>query len=244
MSHPVKSIWDTVKVGKKAMPVYVSVADSQVRKPAVIVLQEIYGVNSHIRDVTERIAKEGYHAFAPDLFYRQGERFESGYVDNSAAYERMKHIKNDEFLEDIKALVAHIRAKGTLSNGRSGETIPVGVVGFCMGGRLTYLAACSQEINAAVSYYGGGIAKGPIDRTADLVCPIMLFYGGKDKHIPQTEIDQVKVALEKHDKQAGIFVYPEADHGFFCNERRTFNAEAAEDSWIQMRAFFKEYLGK
>ena len=236
------SKWETVKVGNGEMPVYRSSDESGERKPAVIVLQEVFGVNPHIRDVADRIAREGYEVYAPDLFYRQGPRFESGYTDMTAARERALQMKEEEFLEDIGALIAWVRAKGTLSNGRSGEPIPVGVVGFCMGGRLAYLTACTQEIDAAISYYGGGIARGPLSRTAGISCPVMLFYGGKDAHIPQSEIDQVRGALEEHEKEAAIYVYPDADHGFFCNERKSFDPAAAQDSWNHLKTLFEEYL--
>lgn len=234
--------WETVKVGNGEMPVYRSLDGSGERRPAVIVLQEIFGVNHHIRDVADRIAREGYDVYAPDLFYRQGARFEIGYSDMAAGVERAQQMTESQFLEDISGLIARIREKGTLSNGRSGEPIPVGVVGFCMGGRLAYLTACTQDIDAAASFYGGRIASGPLSRTSGISCPIMLFYGGKDTHIPQSEIDQVRAALEQHEKEAAIYVYPDADHGFFCNERKSYQPAAAEDAWNHLKALFEEYL--
>jgi carboxymethylenebutenolidase len=223
--------WVEISVGDKSMPVYVCTPELGKPKGAILVLQEIYGVNSHIRSVTERLAAEGYLALAPDLFHRQGDRFEAGYTDAQTAFARAQKMSEEQALHDIDRVIA------TLDT-----SLHVGVVGFCMGGRIAFQVAFNSRVSGAVSFYGGRIAEKALKWTSQIQCPILLFYGEKDKHIPTTEIAQVKEALHEHSKDAEIVIYPSADHGFFCDERATYNEKAAHDAWNRTREFFAKNL--
>ena len=119
----------------------------------------------------------------------------------------------------------------------------IGITGFCMGGRVSYLVACERadKIRAAAPFYGGGI---PIDKTAKLKAPVLAFFGEKDAFIPLEFVEQLRREAAKHKKQVEIVVYPGADHGFFCNERASYNAKAAADAWQKLKTFFATHLGR
>jgi carboxymethylenebutenolidase len=122
------------------------------------------------------------------------------------------------------------------------RTDRIGITGFCMGGRISYLAACelADKIRASVPFYGGGI---PIDKTAKLRCPVLAFFGEKDGFIPLEFVEQLKAEVKRLGKPVEVVVYPGADHGFFCNERASYQKAAAEDSWQRLKAFFAKHLG-
>jgi len=116
-----------------------------------------------------------------------------------------------------------------------------------MGGRFTYLSAahCNRDFKAAVAFYGGGIPLGnpsPLARTGEIQCPIMLFFGGKDPLIPQAHVEQINKALTDNGKSFDLKIYPEATHGFFCNERESYHADSAKDAWEKFKDFFKKHL--
>ncbi|MBI4522743.1 MAG: dienelactone hydrolase family protein [Deltaproteobacteria bacterium] len=209
--------------------------------PAIIVLMEAFGVNSHIKDVTERIAREGYVAIAPDLFHREAERI-IPYNDLQKAIGTMNRLQDPKVMEDVGAVIAHLKAQSYSKPGS------IGVTGFCMGGRFTYLAAAdhNQDIRAAVAFYGGGIPAGkpsPLERTKDIGCPIHLFFGARDQLIPQDHVDKINKALTDNQKNFTIKVYPEAGHGFFCNDRPvSYHADSARDAWEKFKTVFAQHL--
>jgi len=222
-------------------------ADSTPR-PAVLVFMEIFGVNSHIRDVTERVAREGYVALAPDFFHRTGPGVEYGY-DQTGMTEGIKllgMLKADEVVADARAALAFLKRQNFVK----GEKL--GAMGFCIGGHVTYLTACETEVKAAASFYGGGIAgeKGlggqdsTIGRTNKITGRILCLFGGKDAHIPMAQVDAVRAALEKNKIRHEVIVYPNADHGFFCDQRASYDKTSAEDAWNKVKKLFAEELGK
>ena len=209
-------------------------------RPGIIVLMEAFGVNSHIRDVTERVAREGYVAIAPDLYHRESERLVS-YKDMGKAVEIMKRLQDPKVMDDVGAAIAHLKSQSYLKQGA------IGVTGFCMGGRFTYLTAAhhNKDIKAAVAFYGGGIPAGkpsPLDRTGEITCPITLFFGGKDPLIPQEHVDKINQTLKDQKKNFSLKLYPEATHGFFCNERESYHQESAKDAWEKTKSFFAQHL--
>ncbi len=209
-------------------------------RPGIIVLMEAFGVNSHIRDVTERVAREGYVAIAPDLYHRESERLVS-YKDMGKAVEIMKRLQDPKVMDDVGAAIAHLKSQSYLKQGA------IGVTGFCMGGRFTYLTAAhhNKDIKAAVVFYGGGIPAGnpsPLDRTGEITCPITLFFGGKDPLIPQEHVDKINQTLKDQKKNFSLKLYPEATHGFFCNERESYHQESAKDAWEKTKSFFAQHL--
>lgn len=209
-------------------------------RPGIIVLMEAFGVNSHIKDVTERVAREGYVAIAPDLYHRESERLVS-YKDLEKAVGIMNRLQDPKVMDDVGAAIAHLKSQSYVKQGA------IGVTGFCMGGRFTYLTAAhhNKDIKAAVAFYGGGIPAGkpsPLNRTGEITCPITLFFGGKDPLIPQEHVDKINQTLKDQKKNFSLKLYPEATHGFFCNERESYHQESAKDAWEKTKSFFAQHL--
>ncbi|MFP4300067.1 MAG: dienelactone hydrolase family protein [Spirulinaceae cyanobacterium] len=213
--------------------------------PAVVVVQEIFGVNEHIRDVTRRIAKEGYIAIAPAIYQRQAPGFEVGYTpeDLEIGKNYKAQTQADELLSDVQGAVDYL--KGLLEAKDDGY----GCIGFCFGGHVTYLAATLDDIKAAASFYGAGITtmtpgggEPTISRTKDITGTIYCFFGLEDASIPVEQVNQIETELRKHNIPHRIFRYEGADHGFFCDQRSSYNAEAAQDAWQKVLYLFKEEL--
>lgn len=235
----------SIPVGSDTMPAYVARPQGSEALPAVIVWMEIFGVNSHIRDVTDRIAAEGYVAVAPNFFHRVAPDLELGY-DEAGMNEGIDHMMKltaDNMIADQRAAIDYLR-------GRADVTGKIGVTGFCIGGHMTYLTACENDIDAAVSFYGGGIAgpEGPggapstISRTAKINCPIVCLFGALDAHIPPEQTSAVAAALKAEGRDGEVVIYPDADHGFFCDQRASFNADAAADAWSRLTKLFAANL--
>ena len=187
--------------------------------PGLVLWQEIFGVNEHIRAVAEQYALDGFVVLTPDVFWRQAPRVELGYVgaDRERAIALMGGYGAADALADIAAAVAALRARPELKGG-------VGSFGYCMGGRLAYLAAATAEVDAAVAFYGGGIHT-QLDRAAAITCPIQFHYAQLDDHIPPTAVDSVRQAFVG--KPAEVHVYPGAMHGFNCWARASYHAGSA-----------------
>jgi carboxymethylenebutenolidase len=196
-------------------------------KGAVVVIQEIFGVNAHIREVAEGYAAEGYVAVAPQLFDRIARDVELGYneADMGKGIElAFQKLDPKLALLDLQAAIDAAAAYGK-----------VGVVGYCFGGLMTWRAAYQLDgVAAAVSYYGGGVAA-EADRQPK--CPVMMHFGENDAHIPMSDVNRVKEAQA----EAQVFVYP-ADHGFNCDHRASFHPESAHLARSRTLAFFAEHL--
>jgi carboxymethylenebutenolidase len=215
--------------------------------PAVIVYMEIFGVNSHIRDVTERIAREGYVAIAPDYFHRTGPGVELAYDDAGmeAGMKLLFALQADEMIADANATLAYLRARSDVK----GDAI--GAMGFCIGGHMTYLTACETDVKVSASFYGGGIAgpQGPgggastLTRTSDISGRILCLFGGQDAMIPLDQVDAIRSALADAGVRHEVVVYDEADHGFNCDQRATYNEPAATSAWQKVVAAFSQELG-
>ncbi|KAF3891317.1 MULTISPECIES: dienelactone hydrolase family protein [Nostocales] len=213
---------------------------------AVIVIQEIFGVNIHIREVTERLAKEGYVAIAPALFQRVAPGFEAAYTpeDIQVGRKYKEQTKADELISDIQATIAYLR---TLPNVKKDA---IGSIGFCFGGHVVYLAATLPDIKATASFYGGGIVNSTpgggtptIASTPEIKNPIYAFFGTQDKGIPVEHTEQIEAELNKHQIPHQVFRY-EAGHGFFCDKRADYNPEAAADAWTHVLDLFQKNLRK
>ena len=208
--------------------------------PGIVVLMEAFGLNDHIKKVTERIAQEGYVAIAPDLYHREPERLVP-YSELPKAVAIMNRLQDPKVMDDVGAAIAHLKAQGNVKPGA------IGVTGFCMGGRFTYLAAAhhNKDVKAAVCFYGGGIPMGnpsPLSRTGEISCPMYLFFGGKDPLIPMDHVGQINTELTSKKVNFSMKVYPEATHGFFCDERPSYNEPAAKDAWEKFKSFFAQHL--
>ena len=208
--------------------------------PGIVVLMEAFGLNDHIKKVTERIAQEGYVAIAPDLYHRESERVVP-YSDLQKAVGIMNRLQDQKVMDDVGAAIAHLKSQGNVKAGA------LGVTGFCMGGRFTYLSAAhhNKDVKAAVAFYGGGIPMGnpsPLSRTGEIKSPIYLFFGGKDPLIPQEHVDKIHAELTNKKINFQLKLYPEATHGFFCDERPSYHPESAKDAWEKFRSFFAQHL--
>ena len=195
----------------------------------IVVIQEIFGVNHHIRAVCDRLAGEGYAAVAPALFDRTEKDFECGYTPDEIANAR-KFIAAPDFgamLRDTQAAIDELRKEG-----------PVGIMGFCMGGTVAFLAACeANNLSAAVCYYGGHIIK-MVDKRPK--CPTQMHFGEKDAHITMDVVDSIK----QKRPDCEIHVYQGADHGFHCDERGSFNDAASKLAWSCSMEFLKKHVRK
>jgi carboxymethylenebutenolidase len=232
--------------GGGTMGGYLARPEGDATLPGVLVYMEIFGVNAHIRDVTDRIAAEGYVAIAPDYFHRTGPGIELEYNEDGMA-EGMKHhgqLHADTMITDAKDTIAFLRARSDVK----GESI--GAMGFCIGGHMTYLTACETDVKAAASYYGGGIAApaGPgggaptVSRSGNISGKLVCYFGGQDSMIPQPEVDAVRKALDETGTGHEVVVYPDADHGFNCDQRPSFHADSAKDAWARTLALFSSEL--
>ncbi len=195
---------------------------------AIVVVQEIFGVNPHIRSVANRAAEAGYRAIAPAFFDRVQAGVELGYDGDgmTAGIGFASQLDWDNTMADLTAAIEHLHADGVTS---------VGVVGFCWGGTTSWLAASSAPVQAAVGYYGGGVIS-MIDKTP--LVPTMLHFGALDAHIP---LDGVQKVAEAH-PSVPVFVYDDADHGFHCDARASYHEESAKLAWSRTLDFFAENL--
>jgi carboxymethylenebutenolidase len=208
--------------------------------PGIVVIQEAFGVNDHIRKVTERIAAEGYVAIAPDVYHRESERVIS-YAEMPKAIAALQRVQDPKAMDDVGAAIAHLKSQGNV------KASSIGVTGFCMGGRLTYLTAAhhNKDVKCAVPYYGGGIPMGnpsPLARTGEITCPLYLFFGAKDQLIPMDHVGQINTALTTSHVPFQMKIYPEAGHGFFCDDRGSYHEASAKDAWEKTKTFFAQHL--
>ncbi|MDJ0902945.1 MAG: dienelactone hydrolase family protein [Xenococcus sp. MO_188.B8] len=224
---------------------YLAIPSAEGTYPAIIVIQEIFGVNAHIRDLTERIAKQGYVAIAPAMYQRQAPGFETGYEpeDLEIGREYKNQTKATELLSDIEAAIDYLYQLPQV------KTTGVGTVGFCFGGHVVYLAATLERIKATASFYGAGIVnwcpgetEPTINRTKDIKGTIYAFFGTADPLIPNEQVDLIANELAKQQIPHQIFRYPGANHGFLCDRRGSYNPEAAQDAWQKMLDLFNSKL--
>ena len=199
-------------------------------KGGVALIQEIFGVNHHIRAVCDRLAARGYTAVAPAVFDRQQPNFESGYSPDEIANAR-KFVANPDWgamLRDVQAAIDELKTKG-----------PVAIMGFCMGGTIAFLSAGRLNgLSAAIGYYGGQIAKNADQKPK---VPTMLHFGEKDASIPMSDVESIK---QKRGGDCEIYVYPDAQHGFHCDERASYNEGAAKLAWSRTLGFLAKHLKK
>lgn len=219
------------------MALYVARPADLHRAPAVIVLQEAFGLNGHIRDVTERFARAGYLAVAPELFHRTAPHgFEGAYENMQTVMEHYRAATENGLDADLHAAFHWLQAEPQCDATR------IAAIGFCMGGRSAFLANAVLPLRAAVSFYGGGIAPSLLPRAPQQHGPIMLFWGGLDQHIDLQQRRAVGDALRAARKTFVEIEYADADHGFFCNERASYNAHAATEAWALTLAFLRNRL--
>jgi carboxymethylenebutenolidase len=229
-----------IPVSGGAIPAYRAMPASGGPFPTVLVVQEIFGVHEHIRDVCRRLAKLGYFAVAPELFARQGDVSKMSDVTEILATV-VSRVPDVQVLSDLDATVAWANETGMADTNR------LAITGFCYGGRITWLyAAHNPNVKAGVAWYGRltghptpTMPKQPIDVAATLTVPVLGLYGGRDEGIPLDGVDRMRVALSRGGNRSRIVVYPDAPHAFHADYRPSYRKEAAEDGWRRMLEWFK-----
>jgi carboxymethylenebutenolidase len=212
--------------------------------PGILVLMEAYGITGHIRGVCERFAKIGFVAVAPDIFH--GEVF--SYTDVDKVMAKIPGVRDDLVMDEIGATLDWLEAQDKVRKGYSG------IIGFCMGGRLAFLAAChhAERLKAVVCFYGGGIAPegttdrfgrtSPIGESAKIRAPLFLGYGADDQGIPAAEHARIVQTLSAAKKRYTFAVYPQAGHAFLCEERPNYAPQAADQAWYECTDFLAAQL--
>ncbi|MBV8677273.1 MAG: dienelactone hydrolase family protein [Planctomycetaceae bacterium] len=210
--------------------------------PVVLVVQEIFGVHEHIKDICRRLAKIGYLAVAPELYARQGDV--SKIADFREIFSKVvSKVPDAQVLSDLDATVAWAKASG------KGDTSRLAITGYCWGGRIVWLyAAHNPDLKAAAAWYGRLIGqpdplhpKNPIDLVGALKAPVLGLYGGADQSIPVESVERMRAALKGANKPAKIVLYPGTPHAFFADYRPSYRKEQAQDAWKRMLVWFKQY---
>ena len=234
-----------VKVPTKdgEMPAYRAMPADGGPFPTVLVVQEIFGVHEHIRDVCRRLAKAGYIAIAPELYARQGDASKIADVAKLMS-DIVSKVSDAQVMGDLDSAVAWAKASG------KADTARLGVTGFCWGGRIVWLyAAHNPGLKAGVAWYGRLVGattemtpKNPIDLAKDLKAPVLGLYGGADQGIPVESVDQMRAAMRAAKKPGDLIVYPDTPHGFNADYRPSYRKDKADDGWQRMLGWFKIYL--
>jgi carboxymethylenebutenolidase len=227
---PVLDCGDGTSVG-----IYVARPPGGKATAGVLVLQEIWGVNHHIRSVADRVAALGYLAVAPDMFHRTAPGYQNTY-DNMNGFPHANAMTPEGIAADLRA--AHGWLAGQLPAGA-----PTAAIGFCVGGRLAFTANALLPLAAAVPFYGGGIA-GMLDKAGDQHGPALFFWGGKDRYISAEQRRQTVDAMHAAGKKFIGVLHDDVDHGFFCDERGSYDASAARSAWVLVTDFLAEHLAR
>lgn len=231
--------WERVQVDGNDMQLFVSVPNGSGPFPAVVVIQHQGGLDEFVQEMTQRIAQAGYVGVAPELYHRDGPDCQD---DGPTRRARLQDVN---VIKDVNATIDFLLAHEGVDNER------LGIVGFCMGGRVVYMmAAINPHLKAAASYYGGntmvpwGDGPSPFDRTAEIRCPLIGFFGEADGNPSPADMRKLDAELSKHGKAHEFHSYPGANHAFMNVRGERYHAEAAQDSWPKTLAFFEKHLGK
>jgi carboxymethylenebutenolidase len=226
-----------VKIGN--MPAYRAMPEGKGPFPLVVVVQEIFGVHEHIKDVCRRFAKTGYIAIAPELYARQGDV--SKLTDFAEILKIVESVPDAQVMADLDATVAFAKSTGKVDGAR------VAITGFCWGGRIVWLYAARGGVKTGAAWYGrishainANTTKTPLDIASKLKVPVLGLYAGKDSGIPVTHVELMKRELAAGTSKSEIVVYPDAQHGFHADYRPSYSKAAAEDAWSKTLAWFKK----
>ncbi len=224
------------------MPGYRAMPDKGGPFPVVLVVQEIFGVHEHIKDICRRFAKLGYLAVAPELYARQGDVSKIADI-NEILTKVVSRVSDAQVMADLDAAVAWAQKSG------KGNAAKLAITGFCWGGRIVWLyAAHNPKLKAGAAWYGRLVGqtnelqpKNPIDLVTELKAPVLGLYGGKDQGIPVDTVERMRQALKAAHNPSEIIVYPDAPHGFHADYRPSYRPEAAKDGWKRLQEWFKEH---
>jgi carboxymethylenebutenolidase len=233
----------TIDTADGPMAAHLALPDAR-HAPAIIVAQEIFGVNAHIRDVTRRLAQAGFVAIAPELFHRAGAGIDVPYADVAKARPIFASLTNQHLEVDLAATHAALSGHERVMAGC------IGVLGFCVGGFAAFLAACRLPVASAVAFYPGGLVQRrpglllePLLAEAETMrAPLLLIFGADDASIPPADIAAVGAHLAALGKRHEVEVFPGAGHGFFCEARAAFHPQAAAQAWSRSLAWLSATL--
>lgn len=231
-----------IPAGDRDIPAYRAMPERGASFPVVLVVQEIFGVHEHIKDICRRLAKLGCLAVAPELYARQGDVSKMEDIQEIIS-NVVSRTPDSQVLSDLDAAAAWAEKSG------KGDTGRLGITGFCWGGRIVWLyAAHNPKLKAGVACYGRLVGptspvqpKHPIELADSLHAPVLGLYGGKDQGIPLDTVEQMRAALRAAGNPSEIVVYPEAGHAFFADYRPSYHKASAEDGWKRLRAWFKQH---
>ncbi|MBK9948202.1 MAG: dienelactone hydrolase family protein [Nitrospira sp.] len=220
--------------GNVGMKAFVAAPQTKDKRPAILIVQEWWGLTEYIKDIARRYAAEGYVAIAPDLYSRLGHALPT---DAGEAGKLMNTLKQEDGLTDLNATVAYLKSVPEV------DAAKIGITGFCMGGSYALMLPCvSPEIKAAVPFYGQ--VPNPDTPIQKLACPVLYLYGEDDGWITKADVQRLEAALKKYNKAGEIKTYPGAPHAFFRDtDPSVYRPEAARDAWVRTKAFFKQHLG-
>ena len=232
-----------IKSGEAEIPAYRAMPAAGGPFPVVLVVQEIFGVHEHIKDVCRRLAKAGYMAIAPELYARQGDVSKLSSIDEIRPI--VAKVPDQQVMGDLDAAVTYAVSSG------KGNGDKLAITGFCWGGRITWLyAAHNPRVKAGIAWYGRLVGqaselnpKHPVDVAADLKAPVLGLYGGADTGIPLDTVDKMRAACSAAGKACEIVVYEGAPHAFHADYRPSYRKDPAEDGWRRATAWFRQHLG-
>ncbi len=235
--------WVNINVGGDTMEAYLAQPEASDPAPAVVVIQEIWGVNSHIQFLTDRFPAQGYVGLAPAMFHREGRMTMGLHEEMDNAVARMQQCTDEGIVADVQAAVDYLKAQPFVLADR------IGIVGFCYGGRVSYLAACNvSDIKASVVYYGGrimsslGDGPSPFDQTSKITAPVLGLFGEEDQNPSPEDVAKIDAEMTRLGKNHEFHVYPGCGHGFNCNARSSYRPESARDAWGKAMAWFEANL--
>jgi carboxymethylenebutenolidase len=240
-----KEITVTLITADGTMNAFLALPEKNQGTSAVIVVQEAFGVNSHIQNTCRRLAKEGFVALAPELFHRSGSGLTFGYSDTQKMMPIFETLNNDAIEMDISAAIRYLTEQQDITSHQ------IAVLDFCVGGFAALLASCRLDIGTALSFYGGGIVNARpgigltplLDEAANIRVPVLCVFGGKDPHIAPSDIEAIRSEFAKQPEQDHeILVYSQADHGFFCEERPSYHSESARDAWKKTLSWLRQTI--
>ena len=231
-----------IPVSDGEIPAYRAMPVKGSQFPVTLVVQEIFGVHEHIKDICRRFAKLGHVAIAPEMYARQGDVSKIENIQNIVSTVVSK-VPDSQVMSDLDAVVAYA------AKSANGDISKLGITGFCWGGRVVWLyAAHNPKVKAGVAWYGRRVGqpsantpKHPVDIAAQLQAPILGLYGADDQGIPQDTVEKMRAALKDGGKSGEIVVYPKTQHGFFADYRPSYHKENAADGWHRLREWFKKY---
>jgi len=251
-SFTLQSSQFTITVAGATMPVYLARPDGDEPRGAVIVLQEIFGVNTEVRRITDLVAAAGYVGIAPNYYYRTHPDLNVPYTNEGLAkgFEAAGQVTVDNLKTDLRSVIDYLNDQPFVHNNH------IATWGFCFGGSVAFISSMMGGLSAAIAFYGGHIAQAmpnsdfvPIDHAADVHVPLLLVFGGKDAYISQEAVDKIESGLKAAGKRFEVQVYPDQDHAFFRDSSQSMNDATGDalsrdvsDAWERVQAFLGAHL--